>query len=230
MPHYRVAPKLFEPARRCLAESATLALARSLATARTMMSAALAGLLLASCASPGFREPVLPYQPPSSGATAKLVSRGLVPPGDGYLVSVLLDDERCDRPGMIGSGNALQHPPSTTLAAGRPATIEFHVIRSTEQTCLVRWTFTPAADKVYLIVGVSNAVGCEAVLSDMSDALKIRPEPGALRRDPPGGSRCVPIAQAKPVPVAAAAKAASAVDAVLSEGASMAGLEGLIAP
>lgn len=212
--------------------SATLLPARYRSTTPCRVSIALcvlAALLLGACAAGPKREPILPYQPPSSGETARLVSRGIVPAGDAYLVSVLADDERCERPGLVGSGNALQHPPTTNLAAGRPATVEFEVLKASNLSCRMRWTFTPAAGKAYLITGVGMAQGCSAVISDMSDVEHLRREPAALRRNPTG-SRCVPLAESKPVPVVAAASAASAADAVLHEGATSADLEGLIAP
>lgn len=193
-------------------------------------TATVACLLLAGCAAPPATKLPAKYVAPASGPTAKLVMRAVVPAGDLYGVYVLDDDERCGGRRMVGFGDAKRNPATTALAADEVQTVEFVLLKPSRQMCFVRWSFTPAAGKSYLLRGLGQPGGCLAVVMDMSDPEKLKLEPTALRRNPIGQA-CLPLAQSKPVPsTGAAAAAGEGQDAVLRHGAGAEDLQGLIAP
>jgi hypothetical protein len=192
-------------------------------------AAVAAGLLMAGCAARPPAPPVPKYVAPTSGPTAKLVMRAAVPAGDIYGVIVHEDSEKCAGPRIVGTGDAKRNPVTTALAANQVQTVEFRLIKPSRQTCAVRWSFTPVAGKSYLVRGVSTPTGCLAVVMDMTDPEKIKPEPTALRRNPVG-SACLPIAQSKSIGTTGAdgTQAGQGQDAVLRQGAGAEDLQGLI--
>lgn len=198
-----------------------------LAPSAAITLAAMVVLLVAACAAP--RTPIPRYQPPISGATAKLVVRGSVQPGDVYGVYLLSDNDNCRGAQVAGIGQNTRNAPTAILAAGRPTTVDFVLFKkSPSRHCLVRWTFSPSEGKTYLLTGASTAGGCVAHLLDASDPDDMRPEHSALRRNA-GTQACVPLAQAR-----ASARSASAQDgsndgdAVLRQGATTDDLQGLM--
>ena len=76
-----------------------------------------------------------------------------------------------------------------------------------------------------------QAAGCIALVLDMTDPVKIQPEPAALRRNP-GGNACLPLAQSKAITLTAGGATATGEgqEAVLRQGAGADELQGLIAP
>ena len=52
---------------------------------------------------------------------------------------------------MLSSGDARKPPAPATLAAGVLTTLDFAVLRAGKASCVVRWSFTPEADKTYLV-------------------------------------------------------------------------------
>jgi hypothetical protein len=187
-------------------------------------------LVLAGCATRSPAPPIPRYVAPAAGATAKLVMRATVPAGDLYGVFVLDDTEQCGRPQLVGVGDAKRSPVSSALAAGRLQTVEFRLIKpGTKQSCAIRWSFNPVAGKSYLVRGATLPAGCIAVVLNMTDPEKIRPEPTALRRNG-GGNACLPLAQSKPATTASGdpARAGEGEDAVLRQGAGAEDLQGLI--
>jgi hypothetical protein len=191
--------------------------------------------LLGGCAAPPTTAPAAPpsipslpaYSAPAAGPTARLVMRGTLSAGRAYGVTVYDDAERCTGLRTIGTGSAGKHPDSTLLEAGRPTTLEFVLVKPGQGACPVRWTFTPQAGRTYLLSGSETAQGCAAGVLDMTDPERIRPEPGARRRNPQGSTaRCVPLAQS---PLAQVAQAgAGGDDAVLRPNATADDLKGLI--
>jgi hypothetical protein len=171
---------------------------------------------LAACVTPAKAPPG--YVPPAAGQTAKLVMRGTVPAGDSYGVYVFSDTDKCTGLHTVGVGNATRNPTSTTLAANQITTIEFFLLKPTREHCSIRYSFTPAAGKTYLLSGKAVEKGCFARLLDMSDVDDIKPEPGALRRNP-GSAVCLPLSQSRAVSVADHESAAKSADAVLRQGA-----------
>jgi hypothetical protein len=186
-------------------------------------------LLLGACAAPPPGRPPVKYVAPGSGPTAKLVMRAVVPTGDLYGVYLLVDDDRCSERRMVGVGDAKRNPPTTALAANEVQTVEFALLRPNKQMCFVRWSFTPVPGKSYLLRGLGHPSGCAAVVMDMSDPEKLKPEPTALRRNPIGQA-CVPLAQSKAIsaPGSDGVAAGEGQDAVLRKGAGAEDLQGLI--
>lgn len=188
--------------------------------------AVLAGVLfVGACATPPVK-PVGKYVAPATGPTAKFVMRGVVPAGDYYGVFVLEDTERCGSHRIVGAGDTQRHPTSTSLAANQIQTVEFRLFKPNKQFCSIRWSFTPAAGKTYLLRGLGQPAGCVAVVMDMTDPDKLKLEPTALRRNP-GGSTCLPLAQSKGS-TSAGADAGQGQEAVLRQGAGADDLQGLI--
>jgi len=180
---------------------------------------------LAGCATPA--KPIPKYTAPTSGPTAKLVMRGTVPQGDLYGVFVYDDSDKCTGSRLAGTGSNARNPTTTTLAASQMTTVEFYLLKPGKQFCRVRWSFTPVADRTYLLTGgVVGAQACAARLMDMSNPDAIRIEPTALRRNV-GSNACLPLSQAKTA--AAGADAGGSVpEAVLRQGAGAEDLQGLI--
>lgn len=188
--------------------------------------------LLAGCTTRPPAAPLARYVGPTDGATARLVMRATVPAGDLYGVFVLADAEQCARPQLVGVGDAKRNPVSSTLSAGRVQTLEFRQVKpASKQSCSIRWSFNPVPGKSYLLRGAGLPTGCIAVVMDMTDPEKIRPEPTALRRNA-GGNACLPLAQSRPAATAGAdaARAGEGQDAVLRQGAGAEDLQGLIVP
>ena len=183
-------------------------------------------LLLAACAAPA-PKPVQKYVAPAAGQTAKLVMRGAVPAGDVYSVYYYADSEKCTGLRSVGAGNSTRNPLTTTLAANQITTVEFFVVKSAKTYCSVRYSFTPLAGKTYLLSGASIDKGCTARVMDMSDPEHLKPELGALRRNPTGLA-CLSLSQSRAASVAGHESAQSSGEAVLREGAGSEDLQGLI--
>jgi len=183
--------------------------------------------LLVACAAPA-PKPIPKYVPPPAGQTAKLVMRGAVPAGDIYSVYYYADSEKCTGLRSVGAGNSTRNPATTTLAANQLTTVEFFLVKPpTRSFCSVRYTFTPLAGKTYLLSGAAVDKGCTARVMDMSDPEHLKPELGALRRNPTGFI-CLPLSQSRAASVAGHEAAQSTGDAVLREGAGSEDLKGLI--
>ena len=101
------------------------------------------------------------------------------------------------------------------------------VVKSANNYCSVRYTFTPLAGKTYLLSGASVEKGCAARVMDMSDPEHIKPELGALRRNPTGLA-CLPLSQSRAASVAGHDAAHVSGEAVLRQGAGTDDLQGLI--
>jgi hypothetical protein len=194
--------------------------------ARHAASSSAVALLLAACAAPT-PKPVQKYVAPAAGQTAKLVMRGAVPAGDVYSVYYYADSEKCTGLRSVGAGNSTRNPLTTTLAANQITTIEFFVVKSAKNYCSVRYSFTPLAGKTYLLSGASIDKGCTARVMDMGDPEHLKPELGALRRNPTGLA-CLPLSQSRAASVAGHESAQSSGEAVLREGAGSDDLQGLI--
>ncbi|MCU7369372.1 hypothetical protein PEC18_00290 [Paucibacter sp. O1-1] len=123
-------------------------------------------------------------------------------------------------------------PLPARLAAGQRVTLEFVVHRSGQTACSVRWSFTPRADRLYLVQGMTVADGCPAQLLDTTQPERASPPADLLLRST-ATQACVPLAQAQ----AARAQAASPIrggqvngEAVLNPRATTDDLRGLIRP
>ena len=133
---------------------------------------------------------------------------------------------------MIGAGRNGRDPASTTIVADKFTTLDFMMFTGTS-SCRVRWSFTPAAGRSYLVsggvvTGVSGA-HCAARVLDATDPDDIVIAGTAVRRDL-SGSACLPSAQAYALKSARAGTTRAVGDAaVLTPGAGDADLQGLIA-
>ena len=168
---------------------------------------------------------------PASGPRARLLLRGAAPGDDQYAVVELADAQNCKDPRMLSSGDARRAPAPASLAAGLLTTLDFVVLRAGKPQCVVRWSFTPEADKTYLVQGIVVGSGCTARLLDASISDRPQPARGAVLRNCPGQT-CVALHEARP-----AGDNASLIqggqhqgEAVLQPNASPRDLQGLIRP
>jgi hypothetical protein len=169
------------------------------------------------------------YSLPRGSPSARLLMRGVMQPGEQFLVNVLDDAVQCKTPRRVGTGTAQKQPDAAQLAAGVLTTLDFVVIKAQRQRCLVRWTFTPVAGRSYALQGNSSATGCGAALIDVTQPDQLRPADGALRRNM-GAEVCLPLSRSAPAPRSPLEGGQSGGDAVLNPGATTADLEGLIRP
>lgn len=179
--------------------------------------------VLLGCAAPP-KSP--PYAAPTGVPTAKLVMRGAVPTGDIFGVFVHDDAENCKGPRLAGTGNSTRNPTTVALAAGALTTVDFMLVRSNRESCLLRWSFTPVAGKSYLVNGGAFGAGCRGSLLDASNPDAMRAPEGIVRRNAKGNA-CVAMAQA----LSTAGGTQGGQDqgaAVLRPGASADDLQGLI--
>jgi hypothetical protein len=200
--------------------------------------AALAGLtLLASCAGGPPSSPAtatspstLPrYATVTSGPTARLIMRTqLEGTATLYGVNVLAGSDDCGQRQVVGAAKAgVAALPTVALAAGRIATVEFAGVNADKKICIVRWSFTPVARRSYLLQSAFDGARCTSLVLNATDPDAIRPEAGALRRNPTPDKACVPLGQAKAIHLT---PGASRGDATLSPGADASELKGLITP
>lgn len=187
-----------------------------------LLAVAMGSLLLASCATP--RPPVRSYVEPVGVPTARLLTRGSVQLGDIYGVVIFDDAEHCAGPRLAVSGTSSRLPKATQLEAGRLATLDFVGIKSDKTTCRVRWSFTPAAGKTYLVSGLISGSGCSARVLDATDPDNMKADTAAQRRNL-GGNACTAM-----LPRSAAQTSAQqgTGEAVLRPGATADDLQGLI--
>lgn len=195
--------------------------------------AALAAVaLLAACAT--VPELPLPEHPaPAPGQPwARVSMRAAVPANDRFALRVLADEAQCQQPQLLSQGSPQQPAPAARLLAGQRVTLEFIVHRTGQAACSVRWSFTPRADRLYLVQGMTVADGCPAQLLDTTQPERATAPPDLLLRSRPGQA-CVPLAQAQ----AARRQAVSPIrggqvngEAVLNPRATTDDLRGLITP
>ena len=88
-------------------------------------------------------------------------------------------------------------PAPATLAAGLLTTLDFVVLRSSKPLCVVRWSFTPEADKTYLVQGMVVGSGCTARLLDATVNDRPQPARGAVLRNGPGQT-CLALDKSRP--------------------------------
>ena len=185
---------------------------------------ALAGALVGACATPPKKAAqVPPYVAPAGAQTARLLSRGAVNAGDAYGILVYDDAVNCAGPRIASAGSSLKTPKATDIEAGRTTTLDFLVAHPDKTSCRIRWSFTPAAGKTYLVAGALTTKGCSARLLDATDPDHMKAETSAQRRNL-GGSACSALV-AKPALPAAGDHAG---EAVLRPGATADDLQGLI--
>jgi hypothetical protein len=156
---------------------------------------------LAGCATPTqtARTPPLPkYVAPDGVATAKLAMRASIPTGDYFGVLVYDDAQDCKSPRLAGAGSSTRNPTTVPLAAGNLQTLAFVIVKPNKESCTVRWSFTPQANKTYVVNGGALGSGCTAALLDASNPDQMRVPDGLVRRNAPGAI-CVPMAQATAV-------------------------------
>lgn len=185
--------------------------------------------LLGGCAS----APPVPNLAPAtapSGATAKLLLRAAVPANDVFAVVQLTDAEQCKGPKLLIAGTPQKTPTPALLAAGSLATLDFVILRGGKPSCGVRWSFTPAAGKTYLMQGLVLGAGCTARLLDASAPDRPLQPPDAVLRSGPGQA-CLPLAQARAAGTGAMLQGGQQDgEAVLNPNASAADLRWLVQP
>ena len=164
------------------------------------VAAALA--LLAGCAAgPQVTQPggsaAATANAPAIGPRARLLLRGAAPGDDQYAVVELVDAQHCKDPRMLSSGDARKAPAPASLAAGVLTTLDFVVLRAAKPLCVVRWSFTPEADKTYLVQGLVVGSGCNARLLDASVSDRPVPAAGAVLRNGPGQT-CLALDKSRP--------------------------------
>ena len=191
--------------------------------------------VLAGCAAPPAPTGIsaLPrYIAPAPGQpAARLLLRAAVSPTDRFAVVRHEDALLCQRPQVVSEGSAQQPAPAVQIAAGALTTLDFVVLRPNNQNCGVSLSFTPAAGRSYLVLGLTVGANCDARLMDASQP--DRPvQPSDLVRRSEGGQRCVPLAQAKAPGTSAAGNSLQGGqhngEAVLNPRATTKDLEGLI--
>ena len=145
-------------------------------------ASALVLALLAACASgpPAPTPADKGAAAPAAGPRARLLLRGAVPGEDQYAVVELTDAQNCKDPRLLSSGDARKAPAPATVAAGVLTTLDFVVLRAGKAQCVVRWSFTPEADKTYLVQGMVMGSGCTARLLDASISDRPQPARGAV--------------------------------------------------
>lgn len=191
-----------------------------------------AAALLTGCAS----VPELPlpdHPPPAPGQPwARVSLRAAVPANDRFSLRVLADEAQCQQPQLLSQGSPRQQAPVARLKAGQRVTLEFMVHRTGQAACSVRWSFTPRADRLYLVQGMTVADGCPAQLFDTTLPERATAPPDLLLRST-ATQACVPLAQAQ----AARPQAVSPIrggqvngEAVLNPRATTDDLRGLITP
>lgn len=159
-------------------------------------AAASALALLAACAA-GPQAPASGGPAAATGPRARLLLRGAVPSDDQYAVVELTDAQNCKDPRMLSSGDARRAPAPATLAAGLLTTLDFVVLRTGKPLCVVRWSFTPEADKTYLVQGLVVGSGCTARLLDATVNDRPQPARGAVLRNGPGQT-CLALDKSRP--------------------------------
>ena len=112
---------------------------------------------------------------------------------------------------------------SRALKAGAKA----FVLKDISADDLVTCIRDVLAGKTYLLSGASIDKGCTDRVMDMSDPEHLKPELGALRRNPTGLA-CLSLSQSRAASVAGHESAQSSGEAVLREGAGSEDLQGLI--
>ena len=127
----------------------------------------------------------------------------------------LVDQIKCQQPHLVGlaprsasanpsggtSGSTGSATPEAPLAftAGQPVTLDGLVTDGSRAVWAVRWSFTPQANRHYLVQGVSLGSVCSAALTDVTQPDRPRtPEDLRYRSDP--GKPCVPLEQSRRVP------------------------------
>lgn len=191
----------------------------------TTIAIGLGTILLTSCAAPP--KPIPVYVAPTTGRTAKLVIRASAAAGETYGVYLLRNSEQCADPRKIGEGSATSHPATTALTANMLTTIELFFLKTNQQYCSIRFTFTPLAGKSYLFNGTSVETKCLANMLDATDPEDIKPAPAVLWRNPTTSS-CLSLSQSRAAPVQEIPNGLQKGDAVLKPGATSADLHGLI--
>jgi hypothetical protein len=198
--------------------------------------AALAGLaLLTACAggppssTATATSPIPRYTSVTTGPTARLVMRTkLEGTATLYGVNVLASSDDCGQRQVVGAAKAgVAALTTVALAAGRVATVEFAGVNADKKVCLVRWSFTPVAGRSYLLQSTFDGTRCTSTVLNATDPDAIRPEAGALRRNPTADKACVPLGQAQAI---ITTPGTGRGDATLSPGADASELKGLITP
>ena len=199
-----------------------------------MLLAACGGGLLAACGSgpqPAAASAAASAVAPATGARARLLLRGSAPGDDQYAVAELADGQNCKEPKLLSSGDARKAPTPAWLTAGVLSTLEFVVLRAGKAQCGVRYSFTPEADKTYLVLGLVVGSGCTAQLLDVTVSDRPQAAKGAVLRSGPG-QPCAPLDKSRP-----AGANASLIqggqhngEAVLQPNATVRDLQGLIRP
>lgn len=186
--------------------------------------------LLAGCASsPDALLPAYPAITPGQ-PWARMLMRAAVPANDRFSLRVLADEAACQQPQLLMQGSPQKPAEPARLAAGQRVTLEFTVHRTGQTACQVRWSFTPRADRIYLVQGMTLGDGCPSQLFDATQPERAQAPADLLLRSTPTQA-CVPLAQAL------AARAVSPIrggqvngEAVLNPRATPADLQGLIRP
>jgi hypothetical protein len=187
---------------------------------------ALAAALVCSCATPTKKAAQLPsYVAPEGAQTARLLSRGAVNSGDAFGILVYDDAVNCAGPRIASTGSTSRTPKAAEIEAGRTTTLDFLVAHPDKTSCRVRWSFTPAAGKTYLVAGALTTKGCSARLLDATDPDHMKAETSAQRRNL-GDSACSALV-AKPTATAVGDSERTG-EAVLRPGATADDLQGLI--
>lgn len=192
------------------------------------LGGALAGLLGACAVSP---DAVLPaYPAPTTGQPwARVLMRAAVPANDRFSLRVLGDEATCQQPQLLMQGSPRQAAQPARLVAGQRVTLEFTVHRTGQTACSVRWSFTPRADRIYMVQGMTVGDGCPAQLFDATQPERAQPPADLLLRSTPAQA-CVPLAQAARVQASPIRGGQVDGEAVLNPRATTADLQGLIRP
>jgi hypothetical protein len=198
----------------------------------TPLLVAVAAALIAACAAPlpsaaPPGTPPLRHEAPTSGPSARLLTRAAVGTGDVFGLFVLDDSIACTGLRAAAAGNAARQAAATALVAERMTTLDFRIVRADKRSCMARWTFTPGAGRSYLVAGAATATGCNMRLLDATDPDAIKPVTQALVRNATG-KPCLSLDDARAARDRQPVGGQSGGDAVLMPGAGTNELEGLL--
>lgn len=139
-----------------------------------------------------------PFVPPTSGDTARLLIRPVVPAGVTFSLYTFEDQQTCRDRQHIVDGKAKGENRSSVLRAGSLATLEY-VGQERRRSCAISFSFYPKPQHTYLLATSQDSERCVIRLLDVTDADNPRSEKSLVKRTRQGNG-CAVLAR-NPAPV-----------------------------